>query len=159
MRRYYVISLAVITAVLMFGTILFAYSYGPRFNYNFKDSDRVTLKGKLIYDNRRLAELESGGKVYKIAFPYFIIDELKIKDKDNVEIEGYKTTGNYCPYPFVEDDEEVVVVSKVTYNGKSYDIDKELKDNNYGPGWGCGRGGYGGRNYDRRSPRGRGMWY
>jgi len=157
MKRYYALSLAAIVAVFMFGATLFTNAYGPGFNYNFKDSDKVTLKGKLTFDNRRLAELESNGKVYKTAFPYFVIDELKIKDKDNVEIEGYKTTGNYCPMPFVDKDEEVIVVSKVTYNGKTFDIEKEMKDNNFGPG--CCRGGFNGnRQNDRRGPRGRGMW-
>jgi len=159
MKRYYALSLALIIVILMFGATIFANAYGPRFNFNFKESDKVTLKGKITYDNRRLAELESGGKVYKMAFPYFVIDELKIKDKDNVEIEGYKTTGINCPMPFIDKDEEVVVVAKVTYNGKTFDIEKEMKDNNFGPGYGCGRGGFGGnRPNDRRGPRGRGMW-
>ena len=123
--------------------------------------EKVTLKGDIYIVNKIHPELKSNSKNYTLLIPRFAFPEAK--DGDTAEIEGYKISAEllnslgHHGYRMQDIDKnaEYIVVSKITVNGKTIDVDKERNEFS-GYGRGHGRNGYskGGRmmgtdNYNR----------
>lgn len=149
MRRFYLLSGSIIVLLLLFGVAFFAFSQDrpmndnrnqmprvtndmpPRGNIqqiqqNLENQTKVTVEGKLVYENRRLPEVTNAKETIKVMMPPVVVEILEINDGDAVKIEGYKRE-QYFRSPFSKiKKESVIVVTKVTYKGKDFDIEKEL---------------------------------
>lgn len=132
-------------------------TYGPRGMYGPRatppgsrqaptfSQEKVSVTGKLYFENLRHPELKSGGKNYELMVPWFYLDQVDLKDGATVSVEGYTVTG--VPYDDVEDKDDVFLhVTKAVIDGKEYDLE------GYGP-----RGGFRGRG-PMMGPGGRGDW-
>lgn len=87
----------------------------------------TTLKGAIKYDNSIHSEISVGEKTYELMMPrYLLVD---IKEGENIEVEGYvidEKTLSCCGYNFQkEGDEELFYVTKLTYNGKTVNVDEQ----------------------------------
>jgi hypothetical protein len=94
--------------------------------------EKVNLKGTLLVTNKIHPELKSD-KNYLLLFPKFTLTD--VKEGDAAEVEGFKISGNLLAsmgcnavQNDTSKDQEYVMVSKITVNGKTIDIEKERKD-------------------------------
>jgi len=106
-----------------------------RMNDFLEDSTIVTVSGTLQLVNGELAKLVSGKVTYTIMAPIDQLIELEIKDGMKVTLEGVERIT-----PMVWDgSEKIFIVTKITINGKTTEIDHN------GRGFGMMGGGFMGR--------------
>ena len=112
---------------------------------------KVTLKGSITTANRIHPELKSGTGTYQLMLPRYLIND--IKDGDTVEVEGFTLSEEFVKTmsPNFKNGTvgtgDFIFVSKITYNGKTVDVQNEK--GNFGPnnnrdfgGKGRGMGGF-----------------
>ena len=99
--------------------------YGLKFS-----EDKLTVTGPVYFQNRMHAELKADGKDYELMVPRFYLNELELKEGQQVTVEGYVAQG---------DEESYLWVTKAIIDGKEYNLSE-----------GRGRG----RGYGMMGPRG-----
>jgi hypothetical protein len=113
MRKIFTISLFTLLSVFL--------------TFSLTEKDKITLKGKVITQNRQFAELKSDNKDYVLMMPRNYLFEMK--DNDSVEVQGYKIDKNAFPpnnrMGQFSGDGDLFYVTKLTVNGKTIDIEKE----------------------------------
>ena len=111
----------------------------------FGEEKVTTLKGTIKYDSSIHSKLVTQGETYELMMPRFLL--VDIKEGENIEVEGYavdEKTLARCGYTLQkEGSEKFFYVTKLTYNGKTVDVNDQKG--------GMMRDGYG--------HRGRGRWF
>ena len=101
---------------------------------NFGD-DLVTITGTVEFTASGTVLKTSGGQEYELMYPRFAAEEINVESGDTISVEGYIVPG---PRWEEDDDEQHLMISKVTIDGEEYDLSRQ-----FGPG---SRGGvFGGR--------------
>ncbi len=107
----------------------------------------ITLKGTIKYDSSIHSKLVAQDATYELMLPRFLL--VDIKEGENIEVEGIvvdEKTLAFCGYFSQKENtgnEKFFYVTKLTYNGKTVDVNDQKG--------GMMRGGYG--------HRGRGRWF
>lgn len=84
-----------------------------------EDAEIITVSGKLILVNGEMATVTSGGVTYTIMAPWNQLMELELTDGMNVTFEGAE-----IQLPMQWDNKErSLMITKVTINGKTTEID------------------------------------
>jgi hypothetical protein len=95
--------------------------------------EKVTLKGSISVTNKLHPELKSGNSTYLLMLPRYLLND--VKEGDTVEVEGYKFSKDFVgsmmknSQASLPKDSEFIFVSKVTYNGKTVDVQNEKGKN------------------------------
>jgi hypothetical protein len=121
------------------------------------EAQKLVLTGPIAFQNLIHPTLKSGGKVYELMVPRYLVYRSGLKEGAQVTVEGYQVADR----PWADDDGSInVFVTKATIEGKDYDLSqfrgpgygprggwgrgwgRGMMGGGYGPGWGM-RGGYG----------------
>ncbi|TFG61724.1 MAG: hypothetical protein E4H36_09740 [Spirochaetales bacterium] len=117
------------------------------------EGEKVTVTGQVYVDNKMHPELVSGKDTYELLVPRMYYYNIDVKEGQSITVEGYKTSGDFCPWGEEEDAEDVhILVSKATIDGKEYTVEPWG-----GPRDGYGPGMMGGRGYGPGMMHGYGM--
>lgn len=111
----------------------------------FAEENVTSLKGTIKYDSSIHSKLVTQEETYALMLPRFLLTD--IKEGENIEVEGYVIDEKmlaHCGYASEKtDNEKLFYVTKLTYNGKTVDVNDQKG--------GMMRDGYG--------HRGRGRWF
>ncbi len=94
-----------------------------------------TYSGTVHFEDNYEIVLKTDQGEYELMFPRFLIDEVDVAEGQRITVEGYEMPGSRMMR--WEGDEEHLMVTKATINGKEYDLGEEY---GYGP---CLDGDYG----------------
>ena len=122
MKKFIVI---VSLVVLLLSTGVFTATF-INANDDKTEPEIMKLKGSLVFENRMHPELNVDGKIYELMIPHFVISDLKINNNDAVELEGFLEKEHRGYYN--DSDEYIVVVTTLTFNGKTVDIRKLMDE-------------------------------
>ncbi len=106
-----------------------------------------TYTGTVHFEDDYEVVLKTDQGEYELMFPRFLIDEIDVAEGQRITVEGYEMSGPRMMR--WESDEQHLMVTKATINGKEYDLGEQYGyghciDGDYGPGMhGGGRGGWG----------------
>ncbi|MDY7028448.1 MAG: hypothetical protein SVR04_09150 [Spirochaetota bacterium] len=97
--------------------------------------DLVTVTGTVEFTASGAELKASDGQEYELMYPRFAAEEINVESGDTISVEGYIVPG---PRWEEDDDEQHLMISKVTIDEEEYDLSRQ-----FGPG---SRGGvFGGR--------------
>jgi len=93
--------------------------------------DKVTVTGKLYFENLIHPALKASDKEYELQVPHWYLYQLDLEEGQNVTVEGYTVTN----LPFEKDTDTVHVwVTKAVIDGKEYDLERYGRGPMMGPG-------------------------
>lgn len=96
---------------------------------SYDEENKVTLTGKIYFDNLMHPVLKSGGKEYELMIPRMYLYSIELEEGESVTVEGYEAdepTGFMRGWRFQdegEDNELHILVTKATVDGVEWDLE------------------------------------
>ncbi|MGC9311235.1 MAG: hypothetical protein ACP5IA_00985 [Sediminispirochaetaceae bacterium] len=124
------------------------------------DADEVvTLTGTVEFTASEAELKASDGQEYELMYPRFAAEEIEVESGDTISVEGFIVPG---PRWEEDDNEQHLMISKVTIDGEEYDLSRQFgpasrggvfggrmccddEEYGYGPRGGYGKSGRSGR--------------